>query len=241
MIITPKDIAAYTFCPILYYKKRQDKFLPHLTLFERNLRQAFLLAEEQALLKDTIVSVQKLTRAWDNIWWPNAMVHKLDMVKARNTAMKATDRFIDYCNYELTDYLWPTVGVNVESSIDLGGATFVAKTDLVKVHLEKNKRNTVLLNFTSRKLSIRDAAFDNLIKSTAYAFYTGKGETITHLNVNINEDLKKIQMSISHFDKKDMEDIRKMIYYVKTGISSNVKYMNAKACEGCGVCPEYKY
>lgn len=241
MIITPKDIAAYAFCPMLYFKRRQDKFLPHLTLMERNLRKSFILAEERALLKDTIVSVPKLTTAWDTMWWPDAMAHKLTMVKAKDIAIKATERFIDYCNYEMTDYLWPTIGVDVESRVDLGMATLVANTDIIKVNLENNKRNTVLINFTSRRLSIRDAAFDNLIKATVYAFYSGNGETVTHLNVNINENIKKIQMGISHFDQKDIEDIRKMIYHIKTGISTGVKYMNPKACEGCKVCQEYKF
>ena len=241
MIITPKDIAAYTYCPMLYYKGRQDKFLPKLTLFEKNLRQSFILAEEKVLLKNTIVSVQKLTNAWDSIWWPEVMKHKVEMAKAKNTTIKATERFIDYCNYEMTDYLWPTVGVDVESRIDLGRATLVANVDIIKVNLDKQKRNTVLLNFTNRELSIRDAAFDNLIKTIAYAFYTGNGETITHLNVNISEQTKKIQMGISHFDKKDMDDIRRMIYHVKTGICTGVKYMNPMICKGCGVCPEYNY
>ena len=241
MIITPKDIAAYTFCPMLYYKRRQDKFLPSLTLMERNLRQSFIKAEEKALLRDTIVSVKKLVSAWDKIWWPAAMEYKMSMTDAKKVAVKATERFIDYCTYEMTDYLWPTIGVNVESSIDLGGATLVANTDIIKVNLEKSKRNTVLINFTSRRLSIRDAAFDNLIKTTAYAFYSGKGETITHLNVNISENREKIQMGISNFGEKEMDDIRKMIYHVKTGICSDVKYMNPVACKGCKVCPEYKY
>lgn len=241
MIIKPKDIAAYAFCPMLYIKGRQDKFLPSLTLFERNLRKSLIKGEETALLKDTIISVKKLIRAWDNEWWPDAMAHKMDMIIAKEKAVKATEKFIDYCNYEVTDYLWPTIGVNIESRVDLGGAMLVANADIIKVNLEEKKRNTVLLNFTKRNLSIRDAAFDNLIKATVYAFYSGKGENITHINININEDLKKIKMNISNFKEKDIDDIRKMIYHVKRGITSNTKYMNPIACEGCAICPEYKH
>lgn len=238
--LTPTDIASYIYCPILYYRQRQDFLYPDMSLFEDSLKKSFIKAEEKSLFKDTIVSVHKLTRAWDSIWWPSILKNKIDKTTAEKTTVKAVGKFMDYCNYEITDYLWPTVGVDVISKINLGDNILEASSDVIKINLEKNKRNTVLLNFTNKSLSIRDAAFDNRIKATAYAFWANKGETITHFNVNINEKQKDVDINVSTFQDKDLREIEKMVKHVSSCIYTGVRYMNPHMCERCNICPQLK-
>lgn len=240
MIITPKDISTYISCPLMYYKNAQEKIYPPLTFYEENLRQAFIKGEEKALLKDTVVSVKRLVRAWDNVWWPNVMKYKIDMKEGKKKSLKATERFMDYCTYEITDYLYPTVGANIESQVNINGSILKASVDVMKVNLEDNKRNTVLVNFTNKELSVRDAAYDNMIKSIVYAFYSGGGEQITHLNVNINENNRKIKINISNFQPKEIKQIERTIYHVHNGIRNNIKYMNPLLCKECKLCPQFK-
>ena len=240
MRLTSRDIGAYIYCPTLYFKGRQDKIDSPLNIFERSIRDTFIDAEENVLLKDSIITVKKLMRSWDNIWWPLTMEYKLDVKKAEKKTLKATEKFIDYCNYEISDYLWPTVGVDVESQVYIKNNLLIVHADLIKVDLKSNKKNTVLINFTNRRLSIRDAAFNNEIKTIAYGFYSGGGETITHINININELINKVEMNISTFQPEDMVEIEKMLYHISSGIQNRVQYMNPHACERCNVCKEFK-
>lgn len=240
MRLYPEHIAAYTSCPLMYFKGRSDIIYPTMNDFEYSLRRAFIEGEREALLKDTIVDVNKLVRGWDNAWWPIVAKKKIPMKDAERQTLKATQIFMDYCSYEMTDYLCPTVGVDVESQKDIERSILISKADIIKVDLEKKHRNTVLVNFTKRKLSINQAAYDNAIKAIAYGFYTRKNESLTHLNIYLDENINKIKVNISVFQDEDFREIEKMIYHVHRGIKNDVRYMNTNACKECKLCPELK-
>jgi hypothetical protein len=240
-IIEPEDIGTYVYCPKLQRKGLHEKLFPKLSTFEQSVRDAIVLGEERALLKDSIVDVNKLTRAWDKTWWPAAVSNSIKMSEADKLTLKATEKFIDYCDYEFSDYSCPTIGVDIESQLQIGRSILKCKADLIKMNLnDKNKNNTMIINMSKRSLSIREAAFDPAIRATVYGFYRG-GETITHVNLNIDEKNNKFSTSISSFRPEDMETIRKMIEQVQHGIESSTVYMNPYLCKECNVCPELKF
>ena len=135
--------------------------------------------------------------------------------------------------------MFPTVGVEAENDIRIGQAVLRAKADVIKVDLEEDNPNTVIVNFNTRKLTLRTAAHDPAIKSIAYAFYTGRGETVTHILIDIDETSGKLDMVSSTFRSEVMEDIRKMLYHVGCAIVSGTTYSNTYMCKECGICPDF--
>lgn len=239
MFLEPQDIASYIYCPMLYYRHGQNKINPKLTEYETFLKKAFILGEEKALLRDTAVSVSHLTSAWDSIYWPT-VINKIEMKAAEKTTYKAVQKFTEYCKYEIADYLRPTIGTDVKSEININGHLFKTSADIIKTDLESKNKNTVIVSFSNRELTSRDAAFNNIIRTNAYGFYSDRKETITCINVNINENNKEISLNQSTFKPNDMAQIRRTLEFIIKGIKSNVKYMNSYCCEDCNLCPKLK-
>ena len=225
---------------MLWHKGESKRFIPPLTIFESCIRKAIIAGEENALLKDSIVEPRKLIRAWDTFWWPAVAKYQIPIEEAKKKTIDATAKFVDYCKYDFSDYLWPTVGTNIESNIYIGSSTLKASADIIKVNLESSKPNTVIVNLNRKRISNREASFDAEIRAICYAFYSGKGETITHICLDLDEKNKKIKPIMSTFDHNDMEQTRKMLYHIESGIRKNVLYMNSPACKECNVCPEFK-
>lgn len=239
MQLTPEEISTYTYCPLLYYKGKVEKLYPRLNTFEMFLKDSFVAAEENALLLNSAVNTNKLISAWDKIWWPLAIKNKVSTEIAEKKTLLASQKFIEYCRYEFSSYTWPTIGVNIENKIPIGNSILNVKTDLIKINLEAKKKNTVLINFTNRDLSIRDAAFDNAIRIKCYGFYSGRGETISHININISEK-KNLKMSLTTIQPKDIIHIEKMIKGIEKNMYNKVSYMNSFACEQCKECAKGK-
>ena len=239
MLLTPEEISTYIYCPLLYYKNKVRKIYPELNNFEELMKKTFVAAEENALLLKSAVNTNRLLSSWDKIWWPIAINNKMSMDKAEKLTLKATQKFIEYCRYEFSSYTWPTIGTNIENKINIGNSILSIKTDLLKVNLESKKRNTVLVNFTNKDLSIRDAAFDNAIRIKCYGFYSGRGETMSHLSININEN-KKLNIAITTLTPNDIKNIGKMIKYIEQGIYNKISYMNSNACSQCNECKNIK-
>ena len=239
-VVSPIQIASYAFCPYLLLKGQQDKLFPGLSVYESHIKKSILLAEEDALYKNTIVTVKRLSRAWDKVWWPYVATKGIKIQEAEKVTIKAMQRFMDYCKYEITDYLWPTIGTEIDSEMIVEGSVLKSTADIIKVNLESKKRNTVIVGITNRTLSIRDAAFDNFIKASLLPFYSGKKETMTYINMNISEKNKEIETKVSTFQPEDMEEIEKATRYITIGIRKRIKYMNSFSCKGCNICPEFK-
>ncbi|MHA2069834.1 MAG: hypothetical protein ACXABY_36175 [Candidatus Thorarchaeota archaeon] len=218
--LTPQDIASYLYCPLAYKEGRTAK---PLTFFEASVREAFIEGERSAVLKG-----------------PAAAGRGVKMKRAQELTLKAVTKFTDYCKYDISDYSYPTAGVQAGLSVPIGRHTLIATADLVKINLNLREKTTVLVNFTNIELDQRAAIFDPVAKATAYAFYRGKGEAVTHIYVNINKDLEKLSMVTSTFYKKDMEGIRKMLYHVEQGISSGTFHPNPYLCKECNRCKIFK-
>lgn len=235
MYLIPNDIACYMYCPLLYSKRKHNKVIPPLGFFEEKLRDAFVLAEEVSCLKDSIVNSRRLHASWDKIWWPAAAKQKIKMKEADELSLKASRKFTDYCKYDISDWFFPTAGVDIEVEKHVNSAVLKASVDVVKVDLNQRK-NTVLINFTNRSLSLGMAAIDPIARATAYAFYSGRGETITYISVNINSKIPNVEITTSTFRPESMDDIRKMLSHVQRGIASSSFYPSPYKCKECKQC-----
>jgi len=233
------DIASYIFCPVLQEKKRHDIIMPRLTFTERCVRSALIEGERNACLKDSVVTPRKLLRAWEGIWWPAATEKKLSMEEANEVSLHASCQFSDYCKYDMSDWTFPTVGVDIETEVNLGPVTLYTSADVVKADLSGNKPSTVLVSFTSRKLSLRQAATDPAIKAMAYAFHSGREENVVHISVDIDERSDKIKAVVSVFRPDDIKRIRIMLEQVARGIYSRNYYQNPWLCKECRVCQDF--
>jgi CRISPR/Cas system-associated exonuclease Cas4 (RecB family) len=232
MTLTPLDIASYIYCPILYNNKRQDLLSKPLTFFESYIRAALIEGERDAMLRNTSVTPKRLMRAWDKVWWPAVAKKGLSMTKADKLTLKATEILTDYAQYDLSGYVYPTAGVYIGKTTP----TIQATTDILKIHATAKEKNTVLVNFTRRKLDAYQSALDPAVKCTAYMFYMNNEEAVSHINAYIDTDKNKLKLTVSRFLPEDMEEIKKMLYHVEQGIASKVFYPNPYACKGCEGC-----
>lgn len=240
MYLDPLDIACYIYCPILQVKGRIDVVSKPLTFSEEMIRQTFIEAEKNACLKDSIVAPRKFLAAWERLWWPAVIKKKhISLKRAEEISLIAAHKFADYCKYDISGWAFPTAGTQVESEVRIGQSILRAQTDVVKVDLNKDNRNTVLVNFNRKGLTLRAAAHDPAIKAIAYAFYSGRGEVITHIAIDLNDRQNNINVTTSTFRPEAMEGIRKMLYHVECGIRSGAKHVNPYLCKECKVCQDF--
>lgn len=238
MRVTPEEIAAYVYCPMLLQKNRTSIVSPKLSFAEKGIRQAFIEGERNACLKDSIVDTRKLLRIWEKIWWPLASANKINLKDAAAISLKASSKFADYCKYDISDWGFPTAGVDIYSDVGLGPVIMRAHADIIKVDLDHKNPSTVIINFNTRKLSLMTAALDPAVLATAYAFYKG-GEDITHISINISEQQDKLSMITSAIRPSDILKIEKMLTHVARGIRNKNYYSNPFLCKECKVCRDF--
>jgi hypothetical protein len=241
MRLTPKDIELYSICSRLFEKKEYNRVNPQEDIFFQSIKKAFILGEEQTLLKDTSISVKKLLRAWDNIWWPLVIEKNIDAKKAQEKTLIATNIFIDYCNYEFSDITWPTLGTNIQSEKKLKQNILVSNIDIIKTNTNIKQKNTVLLNISNRNQSIHEMALNNLIKSYIYPYYSGRKENIIYINLFIDQKNEKVIPNIGTFYPEDINNIEKTLDYISYGIYYRIKNYNYKYCKECKSCQEFKF
>lgn len=235
-VLTPLDVAAYVYCPILYSQGRQDVIAKPLTFFEGCVRAALIEGEREAMFRNTSVTPRRLMKAWDKVWWPAVVKKGLSMSEADKLTLKATQILTSYTKYDLSGYSYPTAGVKVGAQTPLGRHTIQATADVLKINATVKEKNTVLVNFTTRNLDIYESAFDPAVKCTSYLFYMGNKESVSHMNVYLDTKKNKIKITVSRFLPEDMEQIRKMLYHVELGIASSAFYPNPYGCKGCEGC-----
>jgi len=236
--LTPDDIALYVKCPKLYERKGQIS--KPLTFFESKLRETFIEGERNAVLKDSIIKPRKFTRAWNKLWFPAAIKRRISVKVATEKTLQATIKFADYCKYDISDYDYPTAGVDIQSSMIIGSHELIAQADILKIDLSTKKKTTVIINFSNKKLSLPELLFDPSARATAYSFYRGKGDYVTYINIDINERQEKLNITAVTFSPKEMDEIRKMIYHIELGIRNKAYYHNPNLCERCKACPVFK-
>jgi hypothetical protein len=239
MVLKPQDIARFSYCPMLpkgtglVYKKN--------TFLEYCIGKAIKKAEKNCLLKDSTLTSKKIINAWDNIWWPACSAKNINFKTAQEITVKASRFFLDYCKYDVSGFLYPTVGVDIESQLNIGGSILKTKIDLLKVDLTVSQKNIVLIDFTKKDLRSIDVALDPGIAATALSFYRGKGEVIRYMCMQIDEKKNKIFATSRIFRPKQLQQTRKQIKNIMTAINNGVIYGNRFNCTECKQCPEFKY
>ncbi|RLD51557.1 MAG: hypothetical protein DRI97_15560, partial [Bacteroidetes bacterium] len=227
----------------LYHSKRYDLIQPKLSIVESVIRDSIIEAEEKALLKDSVVYPSKVHRVWDRLWWPIAVENNISLEEAEKLAVSAAFKLSDYCKYDFTNYFHPTISVRAVGEKFLNSSTiFRAKADILKVNIEHNSKNLIIINFSTQPFTHKQLSLDAGIRSLAYAFSLGEPEEIvTYLNVDIRESQKELKITSANFRAPDLEEAKKMLYHLEVGIRKKINYFNPNACGGCNECPDFNF
>jgi len=240
MKLTPTDIARFLYCPLLPRKSEHLVYKPR-TMFESCVGEAIKEAERVCLLNDTEINPRRITKAWDNTWWPACAAKNIPFKLAQKQTIKASPYFLDYCKYDISDFLHPTVAVNAEAQFPVGQSVLHSTIDLMKVDLTISEKNVMLIDFTKKEMGTSDVALDPGIAVTALSFYRGQGETIRYVTIDTNEKSDKLFVTSSVFRPSDMENIRNMVTNVENNIRRGVTYGDRWKCKECQACESFKY
>jgi len=240
MIFTPTDIACFLYCPML---PKGSEYLVYekSTVFESCVGNAIVEAERGCLLNDSEINPRMINKAWDNTWWPVCATHKIPFKKAQDKTVKAGPYFLDYCKYDISDFLHPTVAVDIDVQVPVGQSVLHAHVDLMKVDLTVSNKNMMLIDFSKKGMKTFDAGLDPGIAATAMAFHRGVKETIQYVLVEVDENTEKLFVTSAVFRPSDIENIKKMISYVENSMRNGVSYGNRWKCKECKACPSFKY
>lgn len=239
MIITIEDILTYSYCPMLLKRGKKDILLPKLSLVESTLKKTFIEAEREACIRDSITNPKRLLCAWEKLWWPIAASNNIAAKEAESISLDISGKFSEYCKYDISDWTYPTVGVNIENHIQVDSAAVVVHADILKVNLEINDPNMVIINFSTRVLSPRALSLDPYTLYTVYGMYTGAEKTITYVSVNISEN-KKLSLVSSIYSSSEIEGLGKQFRNICKNIYNNNYYYNPFLCKECRVCQNLK-
>lgn len=240
MQLTPTDIARFLYCPLLPRKYDHLVYKP-LTMFESCVGEAIKEAERACLINDTEINPRKINKAWDITWWPTCTSHGISFKEAQERTVEAGPYFLDYCKYDISDFLHPTVAVNVNTQVPIGQSILHTHIDLIKVDLTMNEKNMILIDFTKKDIRTSDVGLDPGIAATATSFYQGEGEVIKYVLVEVDENNKKLFITTAVFRPSDIKNIRKMIFYVENSIRKGVSYGDRWKCKECQACQSFKY
>lgn len=234
-MITAEDILAYSYCPILVKRNRKDIILPKSSNIDKCLIRAFISAEQEACLKDSIVTTRRLLAAWEKIWWPNVISSNIPIEEANNLSLKTSDKFSEYCRYDLSDWGYPTLGTNVENILQLESATISVHADVLKINLELGRPNLVIVNFSNRQLNNRLLSIDPYTLSTVYGFYSGKEDYVTYINLFASID-RPLAVTSCMYSKDDIERLDIWFKNISRNIHKKNYYYNPFLCKECKLC-----
>lgn len=232
MRVTPTDLLEFAYCP---YLKHSDKTLvPPLSLFERTMRQAILVAEQRALDKDSYVTPRKIGAAWEKLWWPAATEAGLPLAEVDQMAVRASARFRDYCRYDISGPSHETIGVDVASEVRLSDGILAAQIDLIKLSLEEPDQ-LVFIDFTRGKITRQELAYDMAVWGNVYAF-GGLGRPISYICMDLSEGSKETKPSTVFFRPDELTNIGRILNYLAYGIYKHVDYQCSWLCGECKLC-----
>jgi hypothetical protein len=201
--------------------------------------ESIIETEKRCLLSDSEITPRKILRSWDKVWWPAAIENNIPPNEIKNKSLKASRIFTDYCKYDISGYMFPTVGTHITNQVGVGNSTLHSGVDIIKVNMNYTYRNINLVDFSMREMTEREIAIDTYIAAKAYSFYSHKEETVTYTHIKPLKD--KLFMSSAIFRPDQMIQIEKMIKHVVSGIESNIRYMNRWNCKECKLCRNFKF
>lgn len=207
--------------------------------FNECLVETIVETEKMCMLSDSDVTPRKLLRSWDKIWWPEAVSKEIPISKIKSESIRAARLLSDYCKYDLSGYMFPTVGIKIKNQRQIGNCTLHSGVDIVKVDLNNTDKNIVLVDFSMREMTEREIAIDMYNLAKVFSFYSNRGETVTY--THIRPSMHKFFMSSAIFRPDQMNQINTMMNHIVSGISKNIRYMNRWNCQECKSCKTFKY
>lgn len=241
MKLTPKDIASFHYCPYMFFnKKKKSIFNDDLNLYEKSIIRAIKLSEESCILKGSEVNPQKIIRQWDKFWWEKAISVGLKLKEAEQYSIKAASVFMEYCKYDISGYMYPSVGKDIlcQKEVDSRN-TIYSSIDLLKVNLNIKETNSVLIKFGNMDIGHREL-FSNLETQIIVNSFFDKQELINFIYIKINEK-EKFKITSINIRREELLKINKTVKYLIYGIKEKVETINYWNCKECGQCRNFKF
>lgn len=236
MLITPTDISKFAYCPFGWNNKLS---LPieyrRFNIFQSSIVQSILEAEESCLLKESDINPRKILRKWDSLWWEKAGKNNISIKDAEKLSIDASLLFSDYCKYDITDYHYPTVGINIIREKYIESSIVKAKADLIKVNLAAKKRNFTIVSFGNKKISPEELYLNPYVWTIINTFSLGN-EDITYSYFGILDKQKTFYSTSIIFRVEEIKRINKYIKFFIGGIKKNIDYRNLTKCKECNQC-----
>jgi len=238
-IITPLDIEGYSICPYGYSMGNiEPTFKKDFSLTESAIAETIKLSEKNALLKDNSVTPRSMLKVWDRVWWPAALERGLSIDESRVLSGKVSTKLSGYCKYDISDFLYPTAGVDIVSEIKVGDSILRSEAKIIKVNLENKKINTVIVEFNNKDFSARDIALSPYIRAKLLPFCDGV-ENIHYVNVNIGDAFSKIKVSLFTFREDDIKRSLDMVSVLEEISRKKIVLINPLFCKECNKCPNF--
>lgn len=234
-ILKDIDLSSYNYCPIAY--KNNYSYIKKLNLFEECIRKSILLAESTSLIKDSMVTLGKIIKAWDKIWWPIVVKYSINYKEAEKYSLSAIKKFSDYCKYDITDEEHPTILVDIPIEIEIDNRIIRTNIDLIKTNTKYKKKNLHIIDFTKKGLSQIEVASDPSILTASYLLFSHEKAIIKYTCIDLNEDNKKIHLSTATFRENDLLMAKKLIKHTLYGIKANIFIRKPWLCKECKKCP----
>jgi hypothetical protein len=241
MIILPEDLYSFHYCPYLYFNKTKKSIYNYQrTFLEENIVKAIRLSEESCLLKGSEVNTQKIIRKWDSFWWEEATINSISLKEADELSIIAANFFSQYCKFDISGYMFPTIGSNLLVQKELFSDMYLnCYIDIYKIDLLQKEKNSIIIKFGNQKLTKRQVVSSIETKSIVYSLFEDQ-ENIRFIYVFLKEK-NKIDMISAFFRKEDILQIEKSLEYILSGIKHNIQTVNDYNCEECKQCKAFKY
>lgn len=238
MIVTPKDITSFLFCPYIINQDKVEEWkklvYPPLTNIEKKIRNTWIFIEQNQMVKNRNITISRINTAWEKIFWSSLSSDSLE--NAKESTNKINKLLISYAKFNYSEDIFNTLGTKITIRKDIGNFILETKIDVIKTDLTK-KKNTIILDFGRKDINnFVDIVPDFLSKIICYSIYTGKGEEVKYVSVNINENNDNLIANEIVIKPEEIKKIEKTIEHVLFMIGRKVLYQNSWNCERCNLC-----
>jgi hypothetical protein len=219
----------------MYQNGGTGRLVPPLSLKEQLLRESILGAEQRVLDQNSYLTARKIGNVWEKLWWPIAAKQGLEPYEIERTSIDMTRKMVDYCGYDISGPSYETVGLDVQSEIQLGRCVVKAQIDIVKMPLFKNTNSLVLIDFKRKGLGKTRVADDIAVLTSMYAFRE-LDRPVTYISVDLSDELQKTKMISTFYEPEDLDKAGKTLRYLAEGIQKGIDYQYPWMCEHCDKC-----
>lgn len=232
MIITPADINSYIFCPIRHFNPpKENRSISDIWC--EKIREAIIKTEKRVLLHNSYITVKKINKKWDEVWWDYGFSNGIDIDRIKKLTVAASIKFLEYCKYDFSTDVFENLAVDVSLDKDFSNGVLIrSHIDIVKRDRRDKTKHIYLIDFNSIDESTMHTNIGIAAKILPY-FINGCN-LISYINIDFSK--KKLKVSRYTFRKEDVERYTQSLFYISRGIRSRIAYPNMYNCKECGVC-----